>query len=139
MKKTKLINSEVSYLVADLGHKDSLVIGDAGLPVPEGVRKIDLAVSKGVPDFLSVFSAILSEQRVEAAVMAAEIKEKSPRLHERILEILAEEEKASASKINVSYVPHEEFKARTEDCRGAVRTGEFTPYANIILVSGVVF
>ena len=37
------------------------------------------------------------------------------------------------------YVPHEEFKKRSSESKAVVRTGEFTPYANIILVAGVVF
>ncbi len=64
MKKGILLNSQLSYVISDLGHTQSLTIGDAGLPVPENVEKIDLAVKAGVPDFLSVLSAVLSEQRV---------------------------------------------------------------------------
>ncbi len=45
MKRGELLNSYLSGLIADLGHKDKIVIADAGLPVPEGVEKIDLAVS----------------------------------------------------------------------------------------------
>lgn len=34
MKKTGIINSEVSAVVANMGHMDWLSIGDAGMPVP---------------------------------------------------------------------------------------------------------
>ncbi len=36
MKKGALLNSEISHVVSRLGHTDSLVICDAGLPVPAG-------------------------------------------------------------------------------------------------------
>ena len=36
-------------------------------------------------------------------------------------------------------IAHEELKALTRHARVVVRTGEFTPYANIVLVAGVVF
>ena len=36
-------------------------------------------------------------------------------------------------------VSHEEFKRRTAKARAMVRTGECTPYANIILIAGVKF
>jgi D-ribose pyranase len=36
-------------------------------------------------------------------------------------------------------VPHQSFKAQTHSARAVIRTGEFTPYANIILEAGVVF
>jgi D-ribose pyranase len=41
--------------------------------------------------------------------------------------------------VPVEFVSHSDFKARTASARAIVRTGEFAPYANVILVSGVVF
>ena len=42
--------------------------------------------------------------------------------------------------IELERVPHEQFKALTRDGTSAfVRTGECTPYANVILCSGVTF
>lgn len=135
MKKNLLINSEISYCISKLGHKDSIVIGDAGLPIPDSVKRIDLALSKGIPSFLSVLAAVLSEQKVEKIVLAEEIKTISPKLHDEILFICKDDE----SQLEIEYVPHEVFKKNTEHCKCAIRTGEFTPFANIILVSGVVF
>lgn len=41
MKKTILLQSDLSYIIATLGHLDMLVIADAGLPIPaETVRII---------------------------------------------------------------------------------------------------
>ncbi|WP_312092776.1 D-ribose pyranase [Aminipila sp.] len=135
MKKGLLINSEISYGISKLGHKDSIVIGDAGLPVPHGVQRVDLAVSKGIPSFLSVLSAVLSEQKIEKIILAEEIKTASTTLHEQILSVC----KGAEGNLEIEYVPHEEFKRNTGKCKFAVRTGEFTPFANIILISGVVF
>ena len=45
MKRTGLLNIELSQVIAGMGHGDVLVIGDAGLPVPKGVRRIDLALT----------------------------------------------------------------------------------------------
>ncbi|MEW5315090.1 MAG: hypothetical protein WDW38_006542 [Sanguina aurantia] len=56
-----------------MGHTDTLVIGDIGLPVPPGVPCIDLAVTAGVPTFTQVFEAILAELAVEAVTFAGEI------------------------------------------------------------------
>lgn len=135
MKKNLLINSEISYCISKLGHKDSIVIGDAGLPIPDSVKRIDLALSKGIPSFLSVLTAVLSEQKVEKIILAEEIKTISPKLHDEILLICKEAE----SQLEIEYVSHEVFKMNTGYCKCAIRTGEFTPFANIILVSGVVF
>lgn len=131
MKKTNLLNASVSQLVATMGHTDSLCISDAGLPVPEAVQRIDLALTRGMPSFDGVLSAVLSELEVERAVCALEIKAKSPQILEKIRALL--------KGIPIDFVSHEEFKSLTHKCRAVVRSGECTPYANIILFSGVPF
>lgn len=139
MKNGTLLNSEISYVIGKLGHKDQLAIGDAGLPIPSNVERIDLAVTKNIPDFLSVFKAVLSEQEVEMVIMADEIKEKNPGIHEEIIKTLKELENQKSKKIEEYYITHESFKTRLPSCRAVIRTGECSPYANIILVSGVAF
>jgi len=139
MKKSALLNSEISYVIASMGHTDTLVIGDAGLPVPEHVQKIDLAVTKGVPDFLAVLKTVLSELRVEKVMFAEEIKTVSPQIHEEAIGLIRKMEAEEGITVKIEYVPHESFKVKTEESRAVIRTGEFSPYANIILSSGVVF
>ncbi|CAH0536091.1 D-ribose pyranase [Vibrio marisflavi] len=139
MKKSSLINSELSYLVATLGHTDEITICDAGLPISEECQRIDLALTRGVPGFIETVKAILSESQIEAVVLASEFAEISPGTHEALLAVLKEEEQKSDSSIDVHYISHEEFKARTCKSRAVVRTGECTPYANVIFQAGVAF
>lgn len=139
MKKTPLLNSELSYLVATLGHTDEITIGDAGLPIPEAVERIDLALTHGVPSFIQTVETLLKESQIEGVVIAHEMKQVSPELHERLLITLENDSVKTGKDIAVSYVPHEEFKARTHESRAVVRTGECTPYANVIFQTGVVF
>lgn len=131
MKKTGLLNQPLSEVIAGLGHFDTLVVGDAGLPIPASTRRIDLAVSAGVPRFLEVVSAILGEMQVQSAIVAQEMPARSPEAYAALRQLLGD--------IQVELVPHEELKAQTAAARAVARTGEFTPYANVILVSGVVF
>ena len=131
MKKNGVINSELVRVIAEMGHKDSLVVSDCGLPIPEEVERIDLSLNKGYPEFLKVLKALLDDLIVEKAVLAAEIKEQSPELEEKILALLPD--------VEVEYISHEEFKAATKNSRAVVRSGEITPFANIILISGVDF
>ena len=49
MQKGGMLNSSIAKVLADLGHTDTIVIGDCGLPVPAGVQKIDLALKPGTP------------------------------------------------------------------------------------------
>lgn len=129
VKRGGLLNAELSRVIATLGHTDGLVICDAGLPIPSATQRIDLAVTPGVPEFLAVLDAVFKEVIVEGALLAEEIQTESPALHRALLERLG--------GIAVTYVPHEEFKRRTASARAVVRTGECTPYANVILYSGV--
>ncbi len=131
MKKTPLLNIELSGLIAGLGHKDMLVIGDAGLPVPASTRRIDLALTQGVPGFVETLTAILTEMQVESAILAEETGDASPQILNAIQGLLP--------NTPISTVSHEQLKALCSGARAVVRTGEFTPYANIILISGVVF
>lgn len=131
MKKTPLLNSELSETIASLGHMDMLMIGDAGMPIPPGVRRIDLALTKGIPAFLETLAVTVSELQVESIIVAEETAIKSPQVMEEILKILP--------GVVVRSVSHAELKEISRGARAAVRTGEFTPYANVILVAGVVF
>lgn len=131
MKKTKLINSEISYTISKMGHTDSLTIGDCGLPIPSEVNRIDLALKYGVPTFLETLDTVLEELCVEEIVIANEIIENNEIIHNEILKRF--------ENIKVTYVSHEEFKNQTKESKAVVRTGECSPYANIILKSGVVF
>lgn len=127
MKRGALLHSELSGLIAAMGHGDLLVIGDAGLPVPGGVRCIDLAVTAGVPGLFAVLDAVLAELVVERAAIATEA---SP-------DLTAQFRARAAWPLDL--VPHQEFKAMSQAARAIVRTGECTPYANIALWSGVAF
>lgn len=131
MKKDRLLNPLILREVAALGHTDYLCIGDSGLPVPEGVKVIDISVTAGLPRFLDVLRAVESELVVESYIIAEEIAEANPETQEKINEILPGKPAAM--------VPHEEFKHLTEHAKCMIRTGETSPYANIILVGGVNF
>ncbi len=134
MKKGLLIHTALSRLIASLGHGDRVVIGDAGLPVPPGGEGIDLALSRGIPDFSATLQAIVSEMQVEQHVIAAEFLDAdSPPL--QTVAALVRQNQLGTRQI----VSHQEFKQFSQAARAIVRTGEYTPYANIILCAGVVF
>lgn len=131
MKRTPLLHGELSQLIATLGHGDSVVIADAGLPVPPGTRCIDLALTRGVPSFDQVLEAVLSEMLVQHADYAAEMEARSPQLQALLHTRLA--------GIPLHGIAHDALKQRSGLARAVVRTGECTPYANVILYAGVVF
>jgi D-ribose pyranase len=131
MKKTGILNKDISEVVASLGHQDTLAIADAGLPIPAETRRIDLALTEGIPSFLDTLRVVLTEMQVEQAIVAEEMLETSPNVYQAIKELLGD--------VSIETVTHLIFKEKTRSARAVIRTGEFTPYANVILVAGVVF
>jgi D-ribose pyranase len=129
MKKTALINSEISHVIASLGHTDMLVIADAGLPIPAGTQRIDLALTRGVPTFLDTLRIVMEEMHVEKALVSEDVKNVSPKIYAAIC--------AQLGNIPIEAIPHKDFKLQTASAKAVIRTGEFTPFANVILVSGV--
>ncbi|AEF94753.1 D-ribose pyranase [Desulfotomaculum nigrificans CO-1-SRB] len=130
MKKHGILHRELAALIASLGHGDAIVVADSGLPVPPGVTCIDLAVTKNVPGFLPVLEAIMYELVVERAVVAREL-ENNPELRQAIADKVA--------PVELQTVTHENLKQLSQKARAVIRTGEWTPYANIILYAGVAF
>lgn len=132
MKRSPLLHAELSQVIASMGHGDLLVIGDAGLPIPDGPRRIDLAVTRGVPRFADVLGAVLSELQVERAVIAREAcvadgAQQSPEWCAPLLPLVVEQ------------VSHAQLKQLCREAKAIVRTGECTPYMNVLLYAGVVF
>jgi len=136
MKRTVLLNRDLSMLIASLGHTDEVVLADAGLPVPAGVPVIDLAVSAGVPAFFDVLTAMQSELVIETAIHATEA---SPALQARFVDTCAIWQAETGKPIAIDTLSHDAFKTRTAAARAVIRTGECTPYCNLILRSGVPF
>lgn len=131
MRKTPLLNSEISEVISKMGHTDTIAIGDCGLPIPDETRRIDIALIKDVPGFIETLKAVLMELQVEEATIATETEEINPKVYEEI--------KKSLGNVKINFVSHEELKVMLKECKAVIRTGEQTPYANIILKSGVVF
>ncbi len=131
MKKTGVLNRPLSEVIAAMGHTDRLVIADAGLPVPPGVPCIDLAVVCGLPPLLEVARAVAAELQVEALTLATELEARDSALPAALERLFP--------GARLGYVPHDELKRLAAGARAVVRTGECTPYANVILGSGVTF
>jgi D-ribose pyranase len=134
MRKTATtINPALSRVISETGHTDLVVVTDAGLPIPPGSERIDLAYRAGAPAFLDVLDTVLAELVVEGATVSAEVAEKSP----EVLDALRE--RFAGMGFEIELIPHVEFKKRTHGARAFVRSGEFTPYANVILHAGVAY
>ncbi|MFL6079186.1 MAG: D-ribose pyranase [Ornithinibacter sp.] len=130
MKRSGLLHAQLLGHLARLGHTDLVVISDRGLPLPPGAPVVDLALVPGVVDLPTVLDAVLGEVVVQAHTIASEaaggpfpawLDERADALGRRRV------------------VTHDDLKAMLPGIRLAVRTGEETPYANVVLECGVPF
>lgn len=133
MKKAGILNSEISRVLSYMGHTDLIAIGDCGLPIPDTVERIDLALKFGVPTFMETLEVVVNDMKVEKIVLAEEIKTQNPKVLGEIEALFA------GQNIEVEFVSHVQLKALTGSCKAVIRTGETTPYANIVLQSGCIF
>lgn len=127
------LNGQLARVISETGHTDRLVVTDAGLPIPAGVERVDLAVQKNLPRFLDLLDVVLAEVAVEGVLLSEEIKQASPEM------LAAIEERFTRLGVALEFAPHTEFKRQTAGARAAVRSGEFTSYANVLLTAGVVY
>ncbi|MGX5209976.1 D-ribose pyranase [Streptomyces violaceus] len=129
MKKAGILNRHLAGALAELGHGDGVLVCDAGMPIPDGPRVVDLAFRAGVPAFAEVLEGLLAELVVEGAMAATEVREAN----------------TAASQLLESHFPsltlvsHERLKELSAGARLVVRTGEARPYANVLLRCGVFF
>ena len=138
LKRTKLLNRHLSRLIAELGHLDEITIADAGLPVPQGVDVIDLAISPGEPKMATVLNVLAEELIIDGAVIAEQARgNKAETILADALRIFTLS--GNLSNIKPLMIEHEEFKHRVTCSKAVIRTGEITPYCNIILKAGVAF
>lgn len=133
MKRSGVLNSNLSRIIASMGHTDKLVICDAGLPIPKNSDVVDLALTKNIPRFMDTLKVILDELKVEEAIVTNELVKENSKFYKEINSML--------NGTKIKKVNHEKFKEITRNSGNVtfVRTGEATPYANIILISGVTF
>lgn len=141
MKRQGILNSDISRVLSYMGHTDRICIGDCGLPIPDETERIDLAVRFGQPSFMDVLKEVASDMKIEKIVLAEEIIEKNPTVLEEIKKFFGIDETGceTGCTLEIEYVPHVELKQQTKECKAVIRTGETTPYANIILQSGCIF
>ena len=131
MKKDRIKNPMILKEIAALGHTEYLCIADCGLPIPSGVTVVDISLTAGIPGFMDVLEAVNTELVTESYILAEEIHCSNPQIESKIKLLLDDLPSRS--------VPHEEFKRLVGTCKCVIRTGETSPYANIILVGGVNF
>lgn len=129
MRETGILNNEICDVLSGLGHTDELIVCDAGFAIPTGIRTVDISLCKDKPTVLDVLDELRKHFSVEKLFVAEEMRQTGPTRFAVLKESLDEE-------IAVETIPHMEFQKRARNVKAVIRTGDFTAYANILLVSG---
>ena len=129
MRETGIVNNEISDVFSMMGHMDELIVCDAGFPIPLGVRTVDISLAKNKPTVLQMLKELKRHFSVEKLIMANETRETSPTRFDAIIEIFGKDMPDQTK-------PHTEFKKHSRSVKAVIRTGDFTAYSNVLLVSG---
>jgi D-ribose pyranase len=130
-RNATILNGELVKHIATLGHGQSVVVADAGLPIPPTVPVLDLAVRAGLPGLGDVLQAIACELAVDYAEIACEMRAEG--------DINPDDVRSRLGDVRLDEIPHTDLKARLSGASLVVRTGECTPYANVVLYGAVAF
>jgi D-ribose pyranase len=129
MKEVGMINGQIDSALTRQGHMDLMMVVDAGFPVPDHVELIDIALSEGVPKILDVLAELRKVHSVEKIIMAQDTLDHNPTYFRAV-------SKAFGDGVEVEVIPHAELKDRSRKVKTIVRTGDFTAWGNVMLVSG---
>jgi D-ribose pyranase len=129
MQKTGILNPQLASLLARVRHTNTLVIADRGFPFWPMIETVDISLVDDVPTVLQLIAAVRANHNFKLAYLAREFqKNNSAAIRASFAKSLA--------GVPTKFEPHVDFKQRVPNAIGLIRTGDTTPYANVILVSG---
>lgn len=129
MKEVGTLNRGISEILSMMGHTDEMIVCDAGFAIPLGVQTVDISLAENKPTVTELLEELTKSFSVEKLIFANETKEVSPSMFGRIVAMFGDD-------VPVETIPHEELKQRAKSVKAIIRTGDFTAYTNVLLVSG---
>ena len=129
MKEIGIVNRDLAYALSIQGHGDLLMVVDAGFAIPLGVKVIDISLAENKPMVIEVLAELKKFFSVEKLIMAKQTRDISPSLFHSI-------SIAFGDKIDLDIIDHGELKKLSREVKTVIRTGDFTAYGNVIIVSG---
>lgn len=129
MLKSGILNPALLELLGRFRHTNLIVIADRGFPSWPALPTVDISLVDDVPTVRQVVRAVVQHCTIGAAWMAEELKRNNP-------EGVVREYAHLVAPIEIHFEPHATaFKPRVPSAIGLIRTGDTTPFGNIILES----
>ena len=129
MKETGILNRNLAELLAAQGHGDCMMVCDAGFAIPDGVTVVDLSLNENLPLTDQVLEELTEHFSIEKIIMADETNNISPSKFKKIREIIGKD-------VECETVAHTMLKEMSHNVKFVVRTGDFTAFSNVLLISG---
>ena len=124
-----LLNPQLLSLLARVRHTNAVAIADRGFPFWPMIETVDISVVDDLPTVLQLIAAVRANHNFTQAYQAAEfLKNNTASTRSKFA--------AALNGVPTKFEPHVEFKKRVPRAIGLIRTGDTTPYANTILISG---
>ena len=128
MLQSGILNPHVLQLIARIRHTNTLVIADWAFPFWPQIETVDISLTHGIPTVLDVLDLLTPVFKIGRIWQAEEFVSVNPQ--ERVDRFAK-----SFGDIPLTREPHVDFKKRVPHAIGLIRTGDATPYGNIILES----
>src|SRR5277367_4295797 len=129
MINSGILNPQILALLARIRHTNALVIADRGFPFWPMIETVDISLVDDVPTVLQLIAAVRANHNFTQAYMAREFQKNN-------FKTVQEKFAKALRRVQTKFEPHVQFKKRVPHAVGLVRTGDTTPFANVILVSG---
>lgn len=129
MKELGILNRDIAVVISEQGHGDLLMVVDAGFAIPRDAEVIDLSLKENVPRVMDVLDELSRYFSVEKIYMSEETREISPSHFKKV-------SAAFGDLVEVETMAHKDLKEKSREVKAVIRTGDFTAYGNVILVSG---
>jgi simple sugar transport system permease protein/D-ribose pyranase len=130
MKRSAILNAELNHVIGLMGHGDIMIVCDAGFPIPRSAWRVDLAVTKDVPDLATVLGLVAGDLVAERVEYADTLPQHNPALLDTVRRLFPDADHGM--------IPHATILGEmAAKAKVIVRTGAFDPWGNILLTSGV--
>ncbi len=131
MLQNGILNPHILHLIARIRHTNTLVIADWAFPFWPQIETVDISLTHGIPTVLDVLEQLRQNFKVGRIWQAQEFLATNP------ADTVSRFDRSFADFPNatVNRLPHLDFKSMVPNAIGLIRTGDATPYGNIIIES----
>jgi len=134
-----LLHPDLLHALASMGHGDEIVIADANFPSASiATRLIHVSTGSAVDVLSAVLTLLPLDTDVASAAVTMKVIANASAVPDAVKEFAQVLLTFDVPGAKLASAERSAFYARARNAFAVVRTGDMRPYANILLVKGVV-